>query len=137
MSLFAPSSERSVDPSKDTPPKTPFARDHERISAFKAASVSAEAVRPTGPAAAEASAPILTLLVNTEPAPFSFITRSTKSVASPPIWSPKLAPSIANMDGALHGPLNPAPERQVMTPLPYSAPTMNPAFFTDGKTTTQ
>src|SRR5215469_15849103 len=115
----------------------PFARDHERISAFMAMSVSADVVRPTGPAAAEASAPNLTLLDNTELAPFSFMIRSTKSVASPPICNPKLPPSNAIIAGALHGPLNCSPDRQVIAPLPYSAPTINPAFFTDGKTTTQ
>jgi hypothetical protein len=41
-SLFAPSSERNVEPSRDTPPNRPFARDQERISAFIATSVSAD-----------------------------------------------------------------------------------------------
>ena len=48
------------------------------------ASVSAEAVRPTGPAAAEASPPNFTLLLRIPSAPLSFMTSSTKSVAWPP-----------------------------------------------------
>src|SRR5215469_785799 len=107
-----------VEPSKEIPPKTPRARDHERISAFITISVSADVVRPTGPAAAEASAPNLTLLDITDSAPFSFMTRSTKSVADPPIWSPKLAPSSAYIAGALQGPRKFSPERHVIAPLP-------------------
>src|SRR5215468_4102773 len=121
-----------VEPSSDTPPKTPRARDQERISAFKTMSVSAEVVRPTGPAAAEASAPNLTLLDKTDSAPLSFMTKRTKSVASPPICKPTLPPSKANIAGALHGPCRFSPVLQVMTPRPYSPPTINPAFLTDG-----
>jgi hypothetical protein len=53
------------------------------------ASVSAEALRPTGPAATDASAPSFTLLMRIPLAPRSFITRSTTCVASP-IWRPNL-----------------------------------------------
>src|SRR3974390_2548546 len=125
-----------VEPSRDTPPKRPRARDQERISAFIATSVSADAVRPTGPAAADASAPNLTLLDRTEFAPFSFMTNRTKSVSSPPIWRPMPPPSKANIAGALHGPPKVAPFRHVMPPRPYSPATINPAFLTDGYTTT-
>jgi hypothetical protein len=79
----------------------PLLRDQERISAFITISVSAEVARPTGPAATEASPPSLTLLVITDFAPFSFITSRTKSVACPPICSPKLPPSSAKNAGAL------------------------------------
>src|SRR5712692_562057 len=75
------------------------------MSARRVASVSAEAVRPTGPAATDASAPSFTLLVRIPLAPRSFITSSTKSVASPPIWKPKLPPSRAIMVGAPQDPL--------------------------------
>src|SRR5215471_15048586 len=121
-----------VEPASEIPAKTPRARDQERISAFITTSVSALVVRPTGPAATEASAPSLTLLDITDLAPASFITSRTKSVASPPIWSPKLPPSSANIAGALQGPRRLAPVRQVITPRPYSAPTMKAAFFTEG-----
>src|SRR6516165_4976747 len=114
-----------VEPSRETPPKRPRARDQERISAFITISVSADVVRPTGPAAAEASAPNLTLLDRTELAPFSFMTRRTKSVASPPIWKPTPPPSNANIAGALHGPPKSAPVRQVIAPRPYSPATIN------------
>src|SRR5271169_4709688 len=40
------------------------------------------------------------------------------------------------MTGAPQGPLKSAPVRQVMTPRPYDAPTINPAFFTLGRTMT-
>src|SRR5580693_2314389 len=59
-------------------------------------SVSADASRPTGPAATDASPPSFTLLVRIPFAPRSFITKMTKSVASAPIWRPKLPPSSAN-----------------------------------------
>src|SRR5262249_57553691 len=96
------SGERIGEPSRDNQAKGQRDRDQDRISASMAMSVSAEVVRPTGPAAAEASAPNLTLLDMTDSAPFSFMTRRTKSVASPPIWKPTLPPSSANMAGALH-----------------------------------
>src|SRR5208283_5205301 len=107
--LFAPSSDRIVDPSSDTPANSPCAREYERISAFITTSVSAEVSRPTGPAAADASAPSFTLLDIIEFAPDSFITSNTKSVAWPPIWNPTLAPSSANIAGALHPPVNATP----------------------------
>ena len=60
--------------------------------------------RPTGPPAADAVAPIFTLLVNMLLAARSFISRKTKSVACPPNCKPKLPPPSAIIDGALHGP---------------------------------
>ena len=80
--------------------------------------VDAPAVRPFGPAAADASAPSLTLLLSTDCEPRSFITRSTKSVASPPSWKPMLPPSSAIMTGDPQAPSNAAPLRQVITPRP-------------------
>src|ERR1019366_10048187 len=58
--LLAPSSERMVEPSSDNPANNPFDREYDRISAFMTISVSAEAARPTGPAAADAYAPFFT-----------------------------------------------------------------------------
>src|SRR6516164_3829071 len=78
---FAPLSGRRVDPARETPAKAPRAREYDRISARIVASVSAEAVRPTGPAAAEASPPSLTLLDRIPVADREFIKRRTKSVA--------------------------------------------------------
>ena len=48
--LFASLSGRRVDPSRETPANAPRAREYDRMSARRVASVSAEAVRPTGPA---------------------------------------------------------------------------------------
>ncbi len=81
-------------------------------------SVAAPAVRPLGPAAADASAPSFTLLDSTDPAPRSFITSSTKSVSCPPSCSPKLPPSSAISAGALHCLSNASPVRQVIAPRP-------------------
>jgi len=116
--LFAPSSERSVEPSSDTPANSPCALEYDRISAFRTMSVAAAASRPTGPAATDASPPSFTLLDITERAPESFITNSTKSVACPPIWKPTLPASSANIAGALHEPENSRPLRQVISPRP-------------------
>src|SRR5215471_10857919 len=99
--------------------------------------VEASAVPPTGPAAILASAPNLALPFITERAPAGFITRMTKSVASPPACRPKLPPLDRIMIGALQGPSNLSPPRQLMIPLPYWAPTMNPAFLTEGRIITQ
>src|SRR5215469_3294407 len=41
------------------------------------------------------------------------------------------------MMGVCHLPVKLAPLRQLMRPLPYWAPTMNPAFLTDGRMMTQ
>src|SRR6202790_1905701 len=60
---LASSSGRSVEPSSDMPADRPRGRGYVRTSARREASVSAEASRPLGPAAAEASAPNLTLLL--------------------------------------------------------------------------
>src|ERR1039457_4137272 len=112
--LLAPSSERNVEPSSDTPAKSPCALEYDKISAFKTMSVAAAASRPTGPAATEASPPSFTLLDKTDLAPESFITSSTKSVACPPIWKPTLPASSANIAGALHGPEKCFPLRQLI-----------------------
>src|SRR5882762_2021270 len=50
------------------------------------------------------SAPSFILVCRRLPAPRSFMTRKTKSVASPPICKPKLPPSSAYMAGAPQGP---------------------------------
>ena len=80
---FASLSGRRVEPSRETPAKAPRALEYDKISAFMAASVSAEALRPTGPAAAEASPPSLTLLERILVAELEVINSRTKSVASP------------------------------------------------------
>lgn len=81
---FAPLSGRRVDPSNEIPANSPREREYERISARIATSVAAVAALPLGPAAAEASAPSLTLLPISDSAPRGFITSRTKSVAWPP-----------------------------------------------------
>src|SRR5215469_7565913 len=65
------------------------------------------------------------------------MTRMTKSVASPPACNPKLPPLECIIMGALQLPVKSAPLRQVITPFPYCAPTMNPPFLTDGRMITQ
>src|SRR6516225_3974646 len=117
-SLFASLSGRRVDPSRETPANAPLAREYDKISAFMAASVSAEALRPTGPAAAEASPPSFTLLERMLEADLEVISSRTKSVASPPNCKPKLAPSKAIIVGAPHFPFKSLPPRQVITPRP-------------------
>src|SRR6202167_2395441 len=109
---------RGVDAAREIPAHSPRAREYERISARRVASVSAEAFRPTGPAAAEASPPILTLLVRMFSAERGLISSNTKSVACPPNCKPKLPPSSAIMVGAPQRPWKFLPPRQVMTPRP-------------------
>src|SRR5271157_2095993 len=94
MAWFSSMSLRSVAPSSEMPAKTPRERDQERISAFIRASVWAEVLRPTGPAAAVASAPMVNLLLERCFIPPSFITGRTTSVEETPIWKPTLPPSM-------------------------------------------
>src|SRR6266536_345479 len=97
-------------------------------------SVAAEAVRPTGPAVADASAPIVNLLDSSLSMAPSFITNMTTSVSEPPIWKPTLQPSTLTPAGADQ----PRPDfRQTMKPRPYFAPTIKAPFFTPGTITTQ
>src|SRR5271169_4181475 len=118
MFLLAPLSGRRVEPAREIPAKRPRAREYERISACMVTSVSAEAVRPTGPAAAVALPPSLTLLLRMLEAERVLMRRRTKSVELPPICNPALAPPMAIMAGALQEPWNFLPPRQVITPRP-------------------
>ena len=68
----------------------------EHISARIETSVSADALRPTGPAATDASAPSFTLLLKIPFAPRLFITRRTKSVACPPASLRRLQTETGN-----------------------------------------
>jgi hypothetical protein len=81
-------------PSRARPANSPWDRDHDRISACICASVWAVAVRPTGPAATEPSAPRVNLLESSFSAPRAFITSMIRSVSEPPIWKPTLPPSM-------------------------------------------
>src|SRR5437588_4354116 len=102
------------------PANRPFERDQERISAVKVASVCAVALRPTGPAAAVASAPMVNLLDVSLFIPRSFITNIITSLDDTPICSPKLPPSTRIAAG---GP-QPSPlfARQSAKPRPYLPP---------------
>src|SRR5271169_1500140 len=91
--LLASLSGRRVEPASEIPANNPRAREYDRISARRVTSVSAEAFLPTGPAAAEASPPIFTLLVRMLSADLGVMSSRTKSVAWPPSCKPKLAPS--------------------------------------------
>ena len=129
---MASSSSRIVLPFSEMPANAPRERDQDRISARIVASVSADVVRPTGPAAAIASPPTVNLLFSKSRfAPRSFITSITTSVSDPPIWKPTLPPSTLTAPGALHPP--PA-LRQVTKPRPYFAPTINAPLLTPGTT---
>src|SRR5436190_3125291 len=120
-------------PERSMPAKSPCAREYERISAVSNASVPTWPWRPIGPAATDASAPRFTLFCSIFCAPDSFITSSTTSTCSAPAWNPRLPLASCMKTGALHW----SPARQLMTPLPYSPPMMNAAFFSSGMTTTQ
>ena len=74
------------------PRENPRVLEYDRISACNRMSVSAAPVRPTGPAAADASPPIVNLSVASFSIPRRFITSMITSVDSPPIWAPKLPP---------------------------------------------
>src|SRR3954470_15343610 len=125
-----------MDPSSDTPANSPFAREYESISADISASVAAVAVRPLGPAAAEASAPSLVLLLTSDSTPFLFMMRNTKSVDWPPSCKPMFAPSSAHIDGAPQDPVKFSPPRQVIAPRPKLPPTPIASLYTDGTTIT-
>src|SRR5262245_15189766 len=85
ISLFSSRSLRNVAPSSEMPANRPFDRDQERISALISASVWAVAFRPTGPAAAVASAPIVNLLEVSFFIPRSFMISRMTSVEETPI----------------------------------------------------
>jgi alpha-amylase/alpha-mannosidase (GH57 family) len=95
-------SSRNVEPWSETPANTPRERDHERISAVRYASVLAAAVRPTGPAATDASPPSVNWLESSRSSPRGFMTSATTSVSDAPIWNPKLPPSARTEAGAVH-----------------------------------
>src|SRR5580692_8248167 len=106
-------------PSSATPTNRPRLREYEYTSAENVGLVPAEAARPTGPAATEASAPsvnwplamrsMLRLVVNT---------RMT-SVDCTPHWKPKLPPVRLTNTGSLKWPLG---SRATSTPLPRRPP---------------
>src|SRR5271167_1049518 len=100
-------------------------------------SVSADAVRPTGPAATVAFPPSLTLLLRTLEAEREVMSSRTKSVACAPNCNPALAPSRAIIVGAPHGPWKVFPPRQVITPRPKLLPNPKEILKTEGKMTTQ
>src|SRR5579864_6710932 len=112
------------------PAKMPRAREYVRTSAFIFQSVSAPASRPTGPAAADSSAPNLNLLASRCCMPCSFVTTMTKSIAWPPSCKPQLPPVMVIGAGALH----PCSVRQVATPLPWLPPNPTAIFTIDGIT---
>ena len=115
------------------PAKTPRARDHDRISARICASVSADALRPRGPAAADASPPIVNWLDSSLSTPLGFITSMMTSVSVPPTWKPTLPPSTRTPPGADQPP---DARRHDRKPRLYLPPTMNAPFFMPGTTTT-
>ena len=118
-SLSLPSlSGRRVEPSREIPANNPREREYDRISARSVTSVAAAASAALRSGCRGQVGAELDLAGQNGIAPRRFITNRTKSVAWPPNWKPKLAPSRAIMEGALQGPLNSLPLRQVMTPRP-------------------
>ena len=96
-------------------------------------SVLALVSRPTGPAAAAASPPIVNLSPSSLFIPLSFITSMIRSVEEPPSCSPKLPPSMATAAGALQ----PREQRrQDANPRPYLPPTPNAPLSKPGTITT-
>ena len=85
----------------------------------------ADAARPTGPAATDASAPSETLLLSIFVAASRFITSSTRSISLAPAWNPQL-PFSSSMNT---GELQPLAVRQLITPLPYSPPNDERGFL--------
>src|SRR5687768_13425681 len=99
-----------------------------------AASACAVLLRPTGLAPTPAAPPRVNLL---DRMPFtlrSSISSMMTSVSEPPIWNPKLPPSMRSAPGA---PQPPPAVRHTRNPRPYLAPTMNAPCLTPGTTTTQ
>src|SRR5215469_3397747 len=94
---------------------------------------SADADRPTGPAAAEMSAPNLMWPFIKPCMPSSFMMNIIRSVLLPPICGPKLTPETENGAGELQLPFV---VRQVATPAPCSPPTMRAPFASFGMTAT-
>src|SRR5579859_7816220 len=105
------------------------------MSACICASVWAVAVRPTGPAATEPSAPSVNLLESSLSAPRALITNMIKSVEEPPIWKPTLPPSMRTVPGADQ----PVAFlfRQDKYPFPYLPPNTKAAVFRFGTITMQ
>src|SRR6185437_5571364 len=119
-----------AEPFRSTPANNPRAREYVNTSERILMSVSAPASRPTGPAAAEASAPSLNLLLRRWCMPDSFITTSTRSTAWPPNCRPQLPPVIVMGAGALQ----PFPVRQLAIPLPWLPPNPTAIFTMEGIT---
>src|SRR5579859_1918131 len=94
---------------------------------------SAEAVRPTGPAAADTSAPSLMWPCIRPVMPSSFMMNIIRSLLLPPICGPQLMPDTENGAGALHAFVL---VLQVATPTPCSPPTMNAPLISLGITAT-
>ena len=88
-------------PNRSIPANRPRARGSESISAVNCASVAAAPLRPTGPAATDASAPSVSLSCKSRSIPCSFMTSRTRSVDSAPICTPKLPFSTFRNTGAL------------------------------------
>ena len=105
------------------------------MSAFICTSVWAVAVRPTGPAATEPSAPSVNLLSSSLSAPRALITSMTRSVDETPIWNPMLPPSMRTVPGADHP--RPPALRQDRYPFPYFPPTPHAAVLRPGTMTMQ
>src|ERR1041385_6404761 len=94
---------------------------------------SAEALRPTGPAAADTSAPSLMWPFINPFMPSSFMMNIMRSVLLPPICGPQLMPDTSNGAGELQALVL---VLQVATPLPCSPPITNAPFTSLGITAT-
>ena len=86
-------------PSMDTPANKPRLREYEYTSAVKFWSVAADAERPTGPAATEASPPSVSLPSVMPSMLLRVVNTSTMSVDCTPICQPTLPPVMRDHDG--------------------------------------
>ena len=92
------------EPSSDTPANRPRLRDQVKISASSCASVAAAASRPTGPAAAAASAPKRELAVQQSWTLLRVLKTRTMSVTCRPICQPTLPPVSVTKHGGRQSP---------------------------------
>ena len=118
-------------PSTETPANNPRLREYEYTSAVKFWSVAADAARPTGPAATEASPPSVSLPSVMPSMLLRVVNTSTMSVDCTPICQPTLPPVMETMMGLENFPLA---SRTTIAPLPRRPPTPTAILTTLGMT---
>src|SRR3954469_7548478 len=117
----------------ETPANNPLLREYEYTSALKSWSVLADADRPTGPAATDASPPSVSLPSAMPSTPRLVVNTSTRSVDCTPSCQPTLPPVMDTMMGSEKRPSSP---RTTSAPLPRRPPTTALTLTTFGMTAT-